>query len=114
MADTRHNYTQVPATQIREGVYRSMAYTDRLMITVMDFVNGPWEEPDPYHSHPHEQITYVAGGEVIFYCDDRPEQHLKEGDVIAIPSGVKHTIKVLTKKVRLIDSFTPVRKDFLT
>ena len=113
MTDSKPKYTQVPAIQIKEGTYRSITYTENLMTTVIDFINGPWEEPEPYHSHPHEQITYVAHGEVILYCDDRPEQHLKEGDVIAIPSGVKHTIKVLTDKVRLIDSFTPVREDFL-
>jgi len=33
--------------------------------------------------------------------------------MFAIPSGLKHTIKLLTKNVRLIDSFYPVREDFL-
>ena len=113
MSDSNKKFKQVPAEEIKEGVYRSMIYTDNLMLTIIDFNNGPWDEPDPYHSHPHEQVSYIAHGEIIFYCEDRPEQHLKAGDVFAVPSGKKHTVKVLTDKVRIIDSFTPVREDFL-
>jgi quercetin dioxygenase-like cupin family protein len=83
------------------------------MLTIIDFTNGPWNEPEPFHSHPHEQVTYVVRGEIIFYCEDRPEQHLKSGGVFAVPSGKKHTIKALTERVRLIDAFTPLREDFL-
>ena len=41
------------------------------------------------------------------------EQRLKAGDMFAVPADVKHTIQLLTKKVRLIDSFTPLRRDFI-
>ena len=106
-------YKQSPTKEIREGVYRSMIYTDNLMLTVIEFTNGPWDDPEPYHSHPHEQVTYVAEGEIIFYCEDRTEQHLKPGEMFAVPSGEKHTIKALTENVKLVDAFTPVREDFL-
>ncbi|MBN1696925.1 MAG: hypothetical protein JW881_05385 [Spirochaetales bacterium] len=33
--------------------------------------------------------------------------------MLAVPSGKKHTVKILTERVRLIDSFHPVRGDFL-
>ena len=104
---------QTPLKKVKEGLYRSLIHTDKLMTCVIDFTNGPWEEPDPYHSHPHEQTSYVAEGEIIFYCEDQSEQHLKAGDMFAVQSGKKHTVKVLTEKVRLIDSFHPVREDFL-
>ena len=52
--------------EIREGVFRSLIYTDNLMLAIIDFENGPWDEPEPYHSHPHEQASYVAEGEVVF------------------------------------------------
>ncbi len=113
MSGTGSTFTQLPREEIKEGVYRSIVYTANLMLTIIDFTNGPWDEPEPFHSHPHEQVSYVARGEVIFYCEDQPEQHLKEGDVFAVPSGKKHTVKVLTESVRLIDSFTPLREDFL-
>ena len=108
-----NQYVQKPAVEIREGVFRSMIYMKNLMLTVIDFTNGPWDEPEPPHSHPHEQISYIAEGELIFYCEGEDEKHLKEGDVFAVPSGKKHTVKVLTERVRIIDSFNPVREDFL-
>lgn len=83
------------------------------MSVLIDFSNGPWNNPEPPHSHPHEQISYVVSGEIIFYCEGEDEQHLIAGDMFAVSSGKKHTIKLLTKEVRLIDSFTPVREDFL-
>jgi quercetin dioxygenase-like cupin family protein len=83
------------------------------MMTVIDFTNGPWSEPDPPHSHVHEQITYVAEGEIIFFCDGEPDQKLKAGDMFSVPSGKEHTIQVLTKTVKLIDGFTPLRTEFL-
>lgn len=113
MIISESEYKQLPKEQIKDGIYRSVVYTQNLMMAIIDFATGPWNEPEPYHSHPHEQIAYVAKGEIIFYCEDRPEIHLKEGDVYAVPSGKKHTIKLLTKEVRLIDSFIPIREDFL-
>lgn len=106
-------FDEVPFSQVKEGIQRKIIMTDDLMTVLIDFTNGPWEQPDPPHSHPHQQTSYVAEGEIIFYCEDEPEQHLKAGDMYAVPSGKKHTIKLLTQKVRLIDSFYPVREDFI-
>jgi quercetin dioxygenase-like cupin family protein len=113
MTVSDNQYVQEPVVEIRKGVFRSMIYMKNLMLTVIDFTNGPWDDPEPYHSHPHEQISYIAGGELIFYCEGQPDKHLKEGDVFAVPSGKKHTVKVLTERVRIIDSFNPIREDFL-
>ena len=65
------------------------------------------------HFHVHEQATYVAAGEFIFFCEGEPEQKLSAGDMFWVPSNKKHTIQLLSKKVRLIDSFNPIREDFL-
>jgi quercetin dioxygenase-like cupin family protein len=64
------------------------------------------------HSHPHEQITYLAEGELFFYKDGT-EYHLKKGDIITIPADVPHCIRTLSAEARLIDSFSPIRRDFL-
>ena len=106
-------FDEVPSFKVREGLERKIIHTNDLMTVIIDFFNGPWEAPEPPHSHPHQQTSYVAEGEIIFYCEGEPDQHLKAGDMYAIPSGLKHTVKLLTKKVRLIDSFYPVREDFL-
>jgi quercetin dioxygenase-like cupin family protein len=97
---------------ITDGRTRFLAYTDRLMTAVIDFSDGPTSEPDPPHSHPHEQITYVAEGE-IFFCTENEKHHLRKGDLFTVPGNVPHSVQLLTPKVRLVDTFTPVREDFL-
>lgn len=106
-------FNNVPYEKVRDGVERKIIYTGDLMTVLIDFTNGPWDEPEAPHSHPHVQTSYVADGEIIFYCEDEPDQHLKAGDMFAVLPDKKHTIKLLTHKVRLIDSFTPLREDFL-
>lgn len=97
---------------IAEGRERYHAHTDNLMMVVIDFSDGPAEAPDPPHSHPHEQVTYVAAGELLFFVDGEPTR-LTAGDLITVPGGVPHTIQLLTQTVRLVDTFTPLREDFL-
>jgi quercetin dioxygenase-like cupin family protein len=91
---------------------RRLVHLDNLMVVVCDFSNGPWSQPDKPHNHPHEQITYVEKGELYFFIGEEIH-HLTEGDLVTLPSGVFHTIQAISKNVRLIDCFTPVRKDFL-
>lgn len=105
-------YEDMPAYQIRDGAERRLGHTDNLMIVVVDFYDGPKEQPDPPHSHPHEQVSYVAEGEVLFFIDGQ-QTHLRPGDIYLVPSGKPHTIQQLTQHVRLIDCFTPIREDFL-
>lgn len=97
---------------IKPGRERYLTNTNDLMMVVMDFTDGPSAQPDPPHSHPHEQITYVAAGELLFFLGDTPHK-LQAGDMIAIPANIPHTIQLLTPTVRLIDTFSPIREDFL-
>jgi len=106
-------FDDVPYEIVREGLQRKIIHTDNLMTVMIDFTDGPWDKPEPPHSHPHEQTSYVAEGEIIFFCEGEADQHLKAGDMFAAPSGRPHTVQLLTKKVRLVDSFNPVREDFL-
>jgi quercetin dioxygenase-like cupin family protein len=91
---------------------RYLAHTDNLMVVVIDFNDGPTAAPDPPHAHPHEQISYVASGEVIFFLDGEPTR-LGPGDLITIPPDVPHTVQLLSPHVRLVDTFYPLREDFL-
>jgi len=99
-------------TPIAPGRERYLAHTDKLMVVVIDFTDGPADEPDPPHSHPHEQVTYVAGGAVRFFIDGEPHE-LAEGDLITVPPDAPHTIQLLSARVRLVDTFCPIREDFL-
>jgi quercetin dioxygenase-like cupin family protein len=100
-------------TLVKEGVQRRLIHTPDLMMVVIDFTGGPWSQPDPPHSHVHEQTTYVAEGEIIFFCEGEPDQKLMAGDMFAVPSGKSHTIQLLSSTAKLVDSFTPLRDEFL-
>jgi quercetin dioxygenase-like cupin family protein len=103
----------LPWTQVAPGLRRRLIHTPNLMMVIVEFTSGPAEHPDPFHDHPHEQVSYIARGELVLYIKGAGERILKEGDLFAIPSGIPHTVKTLTPVVRIIDSFTPVREDFL-
>jgi mannose-6-phosphate isomerase-like protein (cupin superfamily) len=91
---------------------RRIAHLDNLMVVVCDFTDGPMKSPENPHSHPHEQITYVAEGELYFFKEEK-NNHLFKGDLIIVPPGVPHCIQTISGHVRLVDSFSPVREDFL-
>jgi quercetin dioxygenase-like cupin family protein len=91
---------------------RYLAHTDNLMMAVIDFNDGPTSKPDPPHSHPHEQVSYVAAGEINFFLDNEPVR-LGPGDMFTVPANVPHAVQLLSEYVRLIDSFTPIREEFL-
>ncbi len=105
-------YTEVKPDMIRLGVERRLGHTDNLMMTIIDFNDGPQVEPDLPHSHPHEQISYVVEGEINFFLEGVCE-HLGPGDMFLVPPDKPHAIQLLTEGVRLIDCFTPIRQDFL-
>jgi quercetin dioxygenase-like cupin family protein len=110
---TIQKYDETPAEKIAENVERRVGHLDNLMIVVLDFDDGPTPKPDPPHSHPHEQVSYVVEGEIIIFMDGEEKGRLGPGDVFMTPSGIPHNIQRLTKHVRLIDCFTPIREDFL-
>jgi len=105
-------YDEAPAEQFHSGAERRLGHTDNLMMVIIDFHDGPTEQPDPPHAHPHEQVSYVAEGEIIFVTDDQ-QTRLGPGDMFLVPPGRPHSIQQLTEHVRLVDCFTPIREDFL-
>ncbi len=104
---------RTPAEQVRAGLSRHIITTPSLMTVVIDFEGGPWRDPDPFHSHRHEQTTYVAEGEILFLSEGQEPSRLTAGDLFAVPGGIPHSIHLLSKTARLVDSFTPQREDFL-
>jgi mannose-6-phosphate isomerase-like protein (cupin superfamily) len=113
MKATVLSYAATRGENVRPGFTRRIVHTPTLLTAILDVDNGPWDSPDPYHSHPHEQITYLAEGEILFLAEGQEPCRMIAGDLFAVPSGVPHSIQLLSKQARLIDTFTPVREDFL-
>ena len=65
------------------------------------------------HSHEAEQITLVLDGELTF-CYEQKEITLKPGEVIAIPSNVVHSVFTADKPCKAVDTWSPIRKYFLS
>jgi quercetin dioxygenase-like cupin family protein len=85
-----------------------MAYNDNLMLVKVAFNTGGI---GAVHQHYHTQITHVESG--LFEVEINGEkQTLKEGDSFFIPPNVPHGAVCLEAGV-LIDTFSPMREDFL-
>lgn len=97
---------------LKDSLKRKVVHLENLMLTIIEFSNGPMEQPDPPHKHKHEQISYVASGSLKLFIEDR-EYVLNKGDVFKVESNLNHCIQTLSENVTLVDSFSPIRKDFL-
>lgn len=104
--------SEVAVTPISAGRSRYLAHTEHLMAVVVDFNDGPAPTPDPPHSHPHEQVSYVAAGELILVMGGE-KTRLSAGDLFTVAANVPHAVQALSAHVRLIDAFNPIREDFL-
>ncbi len=66
----------------------------------------------PDHSHEAEQITLVLEGTLTFtYQGIRSV--LNPGEVIAIPSNVRHAVSTGDRPCKAVDAWSPVRKEYL-
>ncbi len=91
------------------GVTRKiMAYSENIMTVEITFEKGA---VGALHSHPHEQVTYVKKGSFEFTIGDEVKV-VKEGDCLYKEPNIIHGTKALEEGV-LIDTFTPMRKDFI-
>jgi len=104
------DWSSVPVEQLEPGIKRQMIVGGSLMICRLHI------EPNtvtPLHDHPHEQMTLVERGRVLFTIGD--EQRIAQaGDVLHFPPGTWHGATMLDEEVILVDIFSPIRDDFLT
>ena len=92
-----------------EGIVRQiMAYDERLMMVKVKFEQGA---VGTLHQHPHTQCTYVVSGcfEVTI---GEEKKVLKAGDGYYVAPNLPHGCVCQDAGI-LIDTFTPLREDFL-
>lgn len=91
------------------GVVRQiMAFNDDLMMVKVKFETGAI---GALHTHPHTQATYVASG-VFEFTTDGETKVVRPGDGVYMKPGILHGCKCLEAGV-LVDTFSPMRGDFL-
>jgi quercetin dioxygenase-like cupin family protein len=114
MLEHQHRYQHldwnaIPADAPMPGLQRRMVVGDSLMICHLTFAP---RIVTPVHRHPHEQMTLVERGRVLFTIEGA-ERIAGPGEVLHFPSGIFHGATMLDEEVVLMDIFTPIREDFL-
>lgn len=99
----------VDIEEVQEGMRRQiLGYNQEIMIVKVLFDAGA----EGYqHEHRHSQSTYIESG-VFDVTIGGVTQRLQTGDGFYIPPHVMHGAICVEKGV-LIDTFSPVREDFL-
>ena len=106
---TPTNWSLIPVESVAEGIERQMVIGENVMICRLRFAP---RVVTPAHDHPHEQVTMVERGPVLFTIGD--EQRIANtGDILHFPPGMRHGATMLDGEVLLIDIFSPIREDFL-
>ncbi|WP_443091264.1 cupin domain-containing protein [Basfia succiniciproducens] len=100
---------EIPLDDLGGGVQRKiLAYSENIMSVEVHFEKGAIGS---LHSHPHEQLTYVLSGSFEFTIGDETKI-VNAGDVLYKQPNVMHGCVCLEQGV-LLDTFTPMRKDFI-
>ena len=87
---------------------RILAHDGKMMAVEVTFAAGA---VGPMHNHPHEQLTYVLSGEFEFTIGEETRV-VSAGDTLYKQPGIMHGC-VCLQPGTLLDTFTPIREDFL-
>ena len=102
-------YDDTERCELGGGVSRRiLAYGEDMMSVEVSFEEGA---VGAAHSHPHVQISYVLEGEFSATIGGET-RIIRKGDTYYTLPDVVHGVTCL-KAGRLLDIFTPMRKDFL-
>ena len=101
--------TETTWEDLGNGVQRKIyGYDDKIMLVKAKFEAGAI---GPLHEHYHVQVTYVESGVFEVIIGDE-KKILKQGDVFFIPPSIDHGVVALEEGI-LVDSFNPMRADFI-
>jgi quercetin dioxygenase-like cupin family protein len=100
--------SDLPQTEMLEGVFRSAVYLENAMITFFSFDAGAII---PEHQHPHEQITLILEGAMEFTLGDETRV-IEAGEGVTIPPNVSHGGRILSEPTKAIDAWHPIREDY--
>ncbi len=102
---------EVSWQDLGNGTKRKAWFNDHMTVALIEIVGGDKRPTPPPHHHLHEQIGYVIEGRALVTLGDRTEE-IVPGGVYIVTANVPHTVKPLTHRLVLLESFTPTREDF--
>jgi quercetin dioxygenase-like cupin family protein len=96
------------SVKMAEGTWRkTLGWGERTLLSEVVLERGGLV---PLHSHPHEQIGYVAKGSLEFTIGEE-KVVLRAGDGYVIPGNTPHAVLALEDSLA-IDIFSPVREEY--
>ncbi len=110
---TLYRWSEMPNEQLNPLLSRQYVTGDQSMFARIVLKKGCIV---PTHSHPNEQITFIAEGALKFVLG-RPEgpfetHVVRPGETLVIPSNLPHSAEALEDTVDF-DVFTPPRMDWI-
>ena len=101
--------SELPWIDLGDGLRRQiMGYNDSIMMVKVEFQKGAI---GALHHHPHAQSTYVASG-IYKLTIGNESKTIKSGDGFFTSPDLPHGVLCIEAGA-LIDTFSPVREDFL-
>ncbi len=109
MKERLHSTPDGAWKELGNGVRRRIrSFGEDMMLVEVAFDKGG---VGTVHTHPHRQLTYCLKGCFHFTLDGKLVI-LNAGDTLCFPGGCEHGCVAQTEGV-LLDTFTPLRTDFL-
>ena len=102
-----HRSSATPVEMLPGVVRRTLTEGERMMLIEVTLAQGAVV---PSHTHPHEQIGYLASGRLVFEIGDE-RRELSAGDSWEVPSNVPHQVTALEHSIA-IDIFSPPREEY--
>jgi len=104
-----HRSSATPVEMLPGVVRRTLTEGERMMLIEVTLEQGTVVS---LHTHPHEQIGYLASGRLLWELGDERAE-LAAGDSWLVPSNVPHQVTALEPSVA-IDIFSPPREEYRT
>ncbi len=98
----------IPRVELRPGSVTSIVPTSNMTLSFLELSPGLEAK---LHSHPEEQVVVVLEGEVDLACNGKLYR-AHAGELVVIPGGIPHSAVTLDKGCKVLDIFSPARKDF--
>ncbi|NER84458.1 MAG: cupin domain-containing protein [Leptolyngbya sp. SIO1D8] len=102
------NIEKIPYKEMRPGASVKFVHSDKMTFAFWEFQENT-ELPE--HSHPHEQVVNILEGKLQLTVDG-DVHNLVAGDMLVIPPDVLHGAYA-AEYCRALDTFCPVREDYL-
>jgi quercetin dioxygenase-like cupin family protein len=109
-AELRHiPWSSMPVEELNPLLGRQLVVGQNIMLARVLLKKGCVV---PEHSHPNEQLTFIATGALKFWIDGK-EMVVNAGECLTIPPNMPHKAEALEDTVDF-DVFNPPRADWMS